>query len=41
MQQRPVIPRQMPMQNRAPRGWRERWMHRFGMDTATAPLRKD
>lgn len=31
---------QVPMQNRAPRGWRERWMHRFGMDTAAAPLRK-
>lgn len=31
---------QVPMQNRAPRGWRERWMHRFGMDTAVAPLRK-
>lgn len=31
-----------PMQSRpAPRGWKERWMHRFGMDTATAPLRKD
>ena len=23
-----------------PRGWRERWMHRFGMDVAAAPLRK-
>lgn len=31
---------QVPMQNRAPRGWRERWMHRFGMDVAAAPLRK-
>ena len=31
---------QVPMQNRAPRGWRERWMHRFGMDTAAATLRK-
>lgn len=30
-----------PMQNRpAPRGWRERWMHRFGMDVAVAPLQK-
>lgn len=28
--------------NRRPiqRGWRERWMHRFGMDTAAAPLRR-
>lgn len=25
----------------APRGWRERWMHRFGMDRAVVPLRKD
>ena len=24
----------------APRGWRERWMRRFGMDTAATPLRK-
>lgn len=31
---------QVPMQNRAPRGWRERWMHRFGMDVAAAPPRK-
>lgn len=23
-----------------PKGWRERWMHRFGMDVATAPLTK-
>lgn len=23
-----------------PRGWRERWMQRFGMDVAAAPLRK-
>ena len=23
-----------------PRGWRERWMQRFGMDVAVAPLRK-
>ena len=30
-----------PMQGRpAQRGWRERWMQRFGMDTAAAPLRK-
>ena len=30
-----------PMQNRpAPRGWRERWMQRFGMNTAIAALRK-
>lgn len=29
------------IQNRpAARGWRERWMRRFGMDTAVAPLRK-
>ena len=35
-----MMPPQIPMQNRAPRGWRERWMHRFGMDTAAAPLRK-
>ena len=35
--QGPMMP---PMQNRqAPRGWRERWMHRFGMDVAAAPLR--
>ena len=38
--QGPMMPQQVPMQNRAPRGWRERWMHRFGMDTAAAPLRK-
>ena len=38
--QGPIMPRQIPMQNRAPRGWRERWMHRFGMDKAAAPLRK-
>lgn len=38
--QGPMMPQQVPMQNRAPRGWRERWMHRFGMDTAVAPLRK-
>ena len=38
--QGPTMPRQIPMQNRAPRGWRERWMHRFGMDAVTAPLRK-
>ena len=24
----------------APVGWRERWMHRFGMDVAVAPLRQ-
>lgn len=24
----------------APRGWRERWMHRFGMDVAATPLTK-
>ena len=24
----------------APQGWRERWMHRFGMDVAVASLRK-
>lgn len=29
-----------PMYNRGPRGWRERWMHRFGMDVVAAPLRK-
>ena len=38
--QGPMMPQQVPMQNRAPRGWRERWMHRFGMDVAAAPLRK-
>ena len=38
--QGPMMPQQVPMQNRAPRGWRERWMHRFGMDTAAATLRK-
>ena len=36
---------QMPPQGQmmrpaAPRGWRERWMQRFGMDVAVAPLRK-
>lgn len=40
MPQGQTMPQQVPMQNRAPRGWRERWMHRFGMDTAVAPLRK-
>ena len=35
---------QMPPQGQmmrpaAPRGWRERWMQRFGMDVAAAPLR--
>lgn len=24
----------------APLGWRERWMRRFGMDAANAPLKK-
>ena len=39
--QGPMMPQQMqPRPNRAPRGWRERWMHRFGMDVAAAPLRK-
>ena len=28
------------MRPAAPRGWRERWMQRFGMDVAVAPLRK-
>lgn len=32
----PMMPPQR-VSNR-PRGWRERWMHRFGMDVATAPL---
>lgn len=36
----PMMPRQIPIQNRSPRGWRERWIHRFGMDTAAATLRK-
>lgn len=32
---------QPPIPNRpAPRGWRERWMQRFGMNTATAAFRK-
>lgn len=36
--QGPVMP---PIPGRpVPRGWRERWMHRFGMDTAAATLRK-
>lgn len=38
--QGPMMPQQVPMQNRAPRGRRERWMHRFGMDAAAAPPRK-
>ena len=39
--QPPMGPQQMPMQGRpVPRGWRERWMHRFGMDAVAAPLRK-
>ena len=38
--QGPMMPQQVPIQNRAPRGWRERWMHRFGMDVAAAPPRK-
>ena len=38
-------PRQMGMPRQMgaprPRGWRERWMHRFGMDVASASLTKD
>lgn len=30
----------MPVRQNRPRGWRERWMRRFGMDAAAAPLRK-
>lgn len=35
-----VPPQGQMMRPAAPRGWRERWMHRFGMDVAAAPLRK-
>lgn len=30
----------MPLPQMRPRGWRERWMHRFGMNTMVAPMRK-
>ena len=36
----PSMPQGQMMRPAAPRGWRERWMHRFGMDVAVAPLRK-
>lgn len=36
----PSMPQGQMMRPAAPRGWRERWMHRFGMDVAAAPLRK-
>ena len=36
----PMQGRMMPPLQMRPRGWRERWMQRFGMDTASAPLRK-
>ena len=42
IQRQPMMPPQMgmpPMLNR-PRGWRERWMKRFGMDTVAAPMLK-
>ena len=36
-----MMPPQAPMQGHPmPRGWRERWMRRFGMDAAVAPLAK-
>lgn len=35
-----VPPQGQMMRPAAPRGWRERWMQRFGMDVAAAPLRK-
>lgn len=39
--QPPMGPMMMPPQGAPrPRGWRERWMQRFGMDTIAAPLRK-
>lgn len=37
---RPPQGQMMPPPQMRPRGWRERWMHRFGMDVAAAPLRK-
>ncbi len=36
----PMPPQGQMMGPARPRGWRERWMHRFGMDVAVAPLRK-
>lgn len=36
----PSMPQGQMMRPAAPRGWRERWMQRFGMDVAAAPLRK-
>lgn len=41
MGQMPLQGQMMPPQPGAPRprGWRERWMQRFGMDVAAAPLR--
>lgn len=39
--QGPEMPQQPPILNRpTPRGWRERWMRRYGMDTSMS-LRKD
>ena len=40
--QPPMGQRMMPpqMEPARPKGWRERWMQRFGMDVAAAPLRK-
>jgi hypothetical protein len=36
----PMPPQGQLMGPARPRGWRERWMQRFGMDVAAAPLRK-
>lgn len=36
----PMPPQGQMVRPAAPRGWRERWMQRFGMDVAAAPLRK-
>ena len=36
----PMPPQGQMMRPAAPRGWRERWIQRFGMDVAAAPLRK-
>ena len=33
----PMLPQMEPAR---PKGWRERWMQRFGMDVAVTPLRK-
>lgn len=36
----PMPPQGQLMGPARPRGWREKWMHRFGMDVAAAPLQK-